>query len=208
MDTDALALPHERPPSDSLRSSLHSHTFIPNAVLGMLIFLGTEAMFFAGLISAFLVLRAGSAVWPPADQPRLPVLVTGLNTLILLVSAYTMWRALAAVRNDRQGELRRWLGVTGLLGTLFLAIQGTEWVRLLGYGLRMTSDVYGATFYTLIGCHGLHVLGGVIVLLAVLRQAIQGRHSSRDHAALEACRLYWFFVVGVWPILYVLVYLS
>jgi cytochrome c oxidase subunit 3 len=180
---------------------------IPNAVVGMLAFLGAEAMFFAGLISAFLVLRAASAAWPPPDQPRLPVAVTAVNTLILLASGYTMWRAVRGVRSNRPDELRHWLVVTAVLGTIFLAVQGSEWIRLVHYGLGVSSGVYGATFYTLIGSHGIHVLGGVVVLLAVLRNALHGCYTARDHAAVEACRLYWFFVVGVWPLLYVLVYL-
>ena len=94
-----------------------------------------------------------------------------------------------------------------MLGTIFLVVQGAEWVRLIGYGLDATSTTYGGTFYTLIGCHALHVLVGVAVLLAVLRGAIQGRYSSRARGTIEAGRLYWFFVVGVWPVLYVLVYL-
>lgn len=180
---------------------------VPDAVLGLLIFLGTEAMFFAGLISAFLVLRAGSTEWPPPDQPRLPVAVTGVNTLVLLLSGYTVGRARSAIRRARTADLAWWLTLTALLGTVFLAIQGTEWVRLVGYGLRATSGVYGATFYTLIGCHGLHVLGGVLALLVVLRHAVRGGYSARDHVGVEACRLYWSFVVAIWPVLYALVYL-
>jgi len=180
---------------------------IPNAVIGTLVFLGAEAMFFGGLISAFLVLRAGNEVWPPPDQPRLPVAVTAVNTLILLFSAYTMRRAADGVRCDRGQELRQWLTATAALGTLFLCIQGAEWIRLIGYGLSATSNTYGGTFYTLIGCHALHVFGGVILLLVVLRNALRGRYSARSCAAVEATRLYWFFVVGVWPVLYVLVYL-
>jgi cytochrome c oxidase subunit 3 len=180
---------------------------IPNAVIGTLVFLGAEAMFFGGLISAFLVLRAGNEVWPPPDQPRLPVAVTAVNTLILLSSAYTMRRAADGVRRDRGQALRQWLAATAALGTLFLCVQGVEWIRLVSYGLSATSSTYGGTFYTLIGCHGLHVFGGVIVLLGVLRNALRGRYSARSCAAVEATRLYWLFVVGVWPILYVLVYL-
>ncbi|MBI4518984.1 MAG: heme-copper oxidase subunit III [Deltaproteobacteria bacterium] len=181
---------------------------IANAVLGMLIFLGAEAMFFAGLISAFLVLRAGSLAWPPPDQPRLPVGITFANTLVLLLSADTMRRALAAIRAGHLQALPRWLGATAMLGTAFLLVQGSEWLRLLGYGLRASSGPYGATFYTLIGCHGLHLLGGLIVLLAVLRSARRQRYTAHAHGAVEAARLYWYFVVGIWPILYGLVYLS
>lgn len=189
-------------------SPLRPEPLIHNGLLGMLIFLGTEAMFFAGLISAFLILRAGSALWPPPDQPRLPVAVTGINTLILLFSGYTMRRALRGVRKGSQQALTRWLLATGLLGTLFLGVQGSEWIRLVHYGLTFSSSLYGATFYTLIGCHGLHVLGAVVGLLIVLSRAAGKKYSVHDHTGVELCQIYWYFVVGIWPILYVLVYLS
>jgi cytochrome c oxidase subunit 3 len=189
-----------RRPSDSTFHTVR----IPNAVLGVLIFLGAEAMLFAGLVSACVVLRAGSVAWPPIDQPRLPIVVTAVNTLILLCSGYTMWRAHAAIRRSQTVELQRWLAVTALLGSIFLVVQGTEWVRLIRYGL---TGVYGGMFYTLIGCHGLHVLGALTVVLVVLRGATRGHYTARSHATVTACQLYWFFVVGVWPLLYVLVYL-
>ncbi len=179
---------------------------LPNAILGTLIFLGAEAMFFAGLISAYLVLRAGSLAWPPPGQPRLPVALTGANTAVLLCSGFAMQRALAALRGGSVVALRRWLAAATALGAIFLAVQGTEWIRLLGYGLRVTSGPYGATFYTLIGAHGLHVLGGLLVLLTVLVQAHRSELPGRQRTAIEACRLYWLFVVGVWPVLYLLVY--
>jgi heme/copper-type cytochrome/quinol oxidase subunit 3 len=180
---------------------------VPNSVLGTLVFLGAEVMFFAGLVSAYLVLRAGSVAWPPPDQPRLPVAVTFVNTLVLLASGYTMVCAVAAIRADRRAQLVRWLGVTAALGGLFLLVQGTEWVRLVRYGLHFSSGVYASTFYVVIGSHAVHVLGGVITLLVVLRQAATGRYSARDYGGIEASRLYWLFVVGLWPLLYVLVYL-
>ncbi len=175
----------------------------PNAAIGMLIFLGAEAMFFAGLISAYLVLRAGSTTWPPPDQPRLPVAVTAVNTLLLLCSGYSMWRA-AMRRHDAAG-LRRGLAITAGLGTVFLVVQGSEWMRLLHYGLGASSSIYGGTFYTLIGCHAVHVLGGLVGILALFGRVTRGRVAAAG--AVESCRLYWSFVVGVWPVLYVLVYL-
>ena len=87
--------------------------------------------------------------------------LTAVNTLVLLLSSYTMTRALKASRaGDRRGLVSR-LGLTWGLGALFLAAQGVEWLRLVRFGLRMSSGVYGATFYTLIGAHGAHVLGAV-----------------------------------------------
>jgi len=216
MSAHVDALQPERGPGVPLRLAYSSGRprrlagagpIVPNAVVGTLMFLGAEAMFFGGLVSALLVLRGGVEVWPPLDQPRLPIAVTALNTLVLLYSGYTMRRAADSARRDRLDALRQWLTATAVLGTIFLVVQGAEWIRLVRYGLDATSSTYGGTFYTLIGCHALHVLAGVIVLLAVLRGAIQGRYSSRTCGTVEAARLYWFFVVGVWPVLYVLVYL-
>jgi heme/copper-type cytochrome/quinol oxidase subunit 3 len=180
---------------------------VENGVLGMAIFLATEAMLFAALISSFLILRAGSAAWPPPGQPRLPVALTGLNTLVLLASGWTMWRAAESTRRGERSAVLRWIGATALLGTIFLIVQGAEWVRLLGYGLGASSSVYGGMFYTLIGCHALHVLAAVLALFYVLARTV-GRRLQPTSATLDACRLYWLFVVGVWPILYVLVYLG
>jgi cytochrome c oxidase subunit 3 len=180
---------------------------VENGVLGMAIFLATEAMLFAALVSAFLILRAGSAAWPPPGQPRLPVAVTGVNTLVLLASAFTMWRAAEAGRGRERDAALRWLSVTALLGAVFLAVQGTEWTRLVAHGLRASSGVYGSTFYTLIGFHGVHVLAAVLALVYVLAR-VAGNGVEHSAVTLETCRLYWLFVVGVWPILYGLVYLA
>lgn len=192
----------------------HAHTGgetrpISNARLAMLVLLGAELMFFAGLIGTFLVFRLGSVTWPPPSQidVRLPVGITGVNTIILLLSGYTMFQALRAIRRDSQKELRNWLFVTGLLGIIFLVVQGSEWARLVHHGLTLSSGVYGSVFYVLIGCHALHVLVAVLWLLSVLVRAITGRFSARRHIGVEVCAIYWAFVVALWPILYVLVYL-
>jgi heme/copper-type cytochrome/quinol oxidase subunit 3 len=183
------------------------HPPLSNARLGMLMFLGAETMFFAGLIGAFLVYRLASQTWPPAAMPSLPVVVTGLNTLILLYSAVTMWCAQRAIRIQQQQQGRRFLVCTGLLGVIFLGIQGYEWVQLVRFGLTMASGVYGATFYTLIGCHALHVLGAVIWLLVVLGRTLRGRYSATRYVGLALCGMYWYYVVALWPVLYYLVYL-
>lgn len=180
---------------------------LSNARLGMLVFLGAETMFFAGLVGAFLVYRLASATWPPATMPRLPVEVTGVNTLILLYSAWTMWQANRAIRRGATQALSRALGWTALLGLAFLLVQGYEWVKLIGYGLTLSSGVYGATFYTLIGCHGLHVLGAVLWLCSVWRRATQQRYTATQRTGVVLCGMYWSYVVGLWPFLYCLVYL-
>jgi heme/copper-type cytochrome/quinol oxidase subunit 3 len=178
-----------------------------NGRLGLLIFLGAETMFFAGLIGSFLVFRVAHTVWPPAAMPRLPIMVTGINTLILLYSAYTMWRAKRAIRGGQQRLLVQMLSATAGLGLIFLGVQGFEWVRLIGYGLTLSSGVYGATFYVLVGCHGLHVLGAVIWLISVLLGASRGRYTASNFLGVTLCGMYWYYVVALWPVLYGLVYL-
>ena len=180
---------------------------ISNARLGLMMFIGAEVMFFAGLIGAFLVLRLSSEVWPPPSQPRLPVWITGFNTLVLLGSGVAMHRAsLAARLRDRVG-LSGWLLTAMVLGALFLCIQGYEWVRLIGFGLTMWSGLYGSTFYALIGLHGLHVMGALVWVAVVWSFARQGRYAAGHTVGVETCTMYWTFVVALWPVLYGLVYL-
>jgi len=173
----------------------------------MVVFIAAELMFFAGLIGAFLVFRFSGKPWPPPFQPRLPVGVTAVNTLFLLASSYTMARAQGALRGGDTARLARFLTLTGALGTLFLAVQGYEWVRLLSFGLTASSGVYGSTFYTIIGTHGFHVLCGVTWLIVVLVRARMGRYSAAHRTGVIICGMYWHLVVGLWPVLFFLVYL-
>jgi len=180
---------------------------INNARLGVMLFIGSEGMFFAGLLSAFLVFRTGSAAWPPPFQPRLPIVVTAVNTCILLWSSYTMYRALRAIRRGNVQALADWLAITAMLGMIFLGVQGYEWVRLLQFGLTLSSSVYGALFYTLIGCHAVHVFGAGIWLLIIFGMAKKQVFSREHFVGVQVCGIYWFFVVALWPILFGLVYL-
>ena len=191
-----------RPPSEPEQRPL-----MENAQLATLIFLGAEAMFFAALIAAYLVARVGAIAWPPPFQPRLPVEVTAVNTLFLLASSLAMVRARRAIRRGDRAGLVRGLGQTALLGTTFLFIQGYEWIRLVSFGLTASSGMYGATFYTLIGIHGAHVLAAVIWLSVIFIGATRERYSQGSHLGVTICGIYWHFVVAVWPILFTLVYL-
>jgi heme/copper-type cytochrome/quinol oxidase subunit 3 len=180
---------------------------IHNARLGMLMFLGAETMFFAGLIGSFLLFRVANQVWPPPMFPRLPVLITLINTLFLLYSAVTMWQARRAMRQGLQTRSVKLLLYTTVLGVVFLGIQGYEWTKLIQVGLTLSSGVYGATFYSLIGAHALHVLGAVIWLLVVLLRAWKGYYRPGRDVGMAVCGMYWFYVVALWPALYWLVYL-
>jgi heme/copper-type cytochrome/quinol oxidase subunit 3 len=180
---------------------------LDNLRLALLFFMGTEVMFFAALVSALFVLRVGMAAWPPPLQPRLPLAVTTVNTLVLIGSSVTMAAALRALRRRDQRRFVRMLVTTALLGALFLAVQGYEWIRLIGFGLTLSSSVYGTAFYSLIGLHGLHVLGALVWLVATTILAARARFSDGRITPVQACAMYWHFVVALWPVLFVAVYL-
>jgi len=152
------------------------------------------------------VLRTSAVVWPPPLQPRLPLAVTGVNTLILLASSVVMRRAVRAIPLGDPVELVRRLGLAAVLGAVFLVVQGYEWVRLIGFGLTLSSSAYGSTFYTLIGTHAVHVLGALVWLAVCVGLAGRGRFTPERSAPLRACAMYWHFVVGVWPVLFLAVY--
>jgi len=178
-----------------------------SAKLGILLFIATEIMFFGGLISSFVMFRFSPVQWPPPGQPRLPLEVTAVNTLVLLLSGVTFQTAYGALKASQTEKLKKLLTATALLGVLFLAIQGFEWIRLLHFGLTLHASIFGGFFYCLVGTHGLHVLGGLIALLWVLKRAWAGAYDSNGALGVEVCRIYWFFVVGLWPVLFALVYL-
>ena len=180
---------------------------LDNAVLATIFVIGGETMLFGGLVFSFLIVRVAAPVWPPPLEPRLPLGVTALNTLVLLGSSVAMVAALRArARGDRRAFVRG-LTLTAGLGALFLAVQGYEWVRLVGFGLTLGSGIYGATFYTLIGAHAVHVVAALAWLGVTLALATRGRFRGPRAAAVTECAMYWHFVVALWPILYVTVYL-
>ena len=182
-------------------------TPVSSGVIGMLIFMVTEAMFFAALISAYLVIRAGLEEWPPWGQPRLPVATPALNTLVLLISGLTMGFSRNLLQKQKFQEGRRLLGLSLLLGTFFLVVQGYEWMQLLKFGMTVSSSVYGGLFYLIIGAHGFHVVGVLAVLIHAWNR-LGASNNSITADGLLPLQLLWYFVVCVWPVLYVLVYLT
>jgi len=181
---------------------------VSNARLAMIVLIAGESMLFAGLIGAYLVFRLAARNWPPPDLPRLPLGLTAANSVLLLASGFPMGRALRAARRYDRQRLARSLGQTALLGSTFLFVQGIEWVRLVRHGLTLASGTYGATFYVLIGCHGVHVLAAVTWLAVTALLARRGAFIAGRQAPLEMCAIYWYFVCALWVVLFPLVYLS
>ncbi len=171
--------------------------------VGTVIWLSSELMFFAGLFAAYFTLRSGTDVWPP-EGVELATARTALATAVLVASSATMHVAVkAAGGHDRRGSVR-WLAVTAALATVFLANQGLEYAEAT---FTMSSHAYGSIFYLMTGFHGLHVIGGVLFMLAVM--GVVGGRGSRAPAdeIVDVCAYYWHFVDVVWVAMFATIYL-
>ena len=174
-------------------------------MLGMGIFIGSEVMLFASLFTAYFMIRynINTGVWPPKPYV-LPKLITGLNTLILVSSSFTVWYAEHSIRHGDRKGLIRGLSVTILLGLTFLFIQINEYIHI---GFSPQNKAFGSIFYTLTGFHGAHVFVGLTLLTFCLRRSIKGDFTSKWSTPLNASSVYWHFVDVVWVLLYFLVYI-
>jgi cytochrome c oxidase subunit 3 len=176
---------------------------IPSGVLGMLLFIFTEAMLFAGMISAHAVVKGGATEWPPGSQPVLPFAETMLNTAALLASGVFLFFAHIRYRQSPRAALLP-LAIALGLGSFFVLFQGREWVALIADGLTFTSSNYGSFFYLIVGTHAIHALGAIIALGWAVARLRSGRLLATQLWTVEA---FWYFVVLVWPLLYFRVYL-
>ncbi|TAK02766.1 MAG: heme-copper oxidase subunit III [Chloroflexota bacterium] len=215
-DSHALAPTGEHTPVAGLAHD--SRGGISNVVLGMLLFITSEVMFFAGLFAAYFNTRASNTPWPPEvcghPEPGCvpfseilnPFSLILLATAILIASSFTCQFAVWAIRrNDRTGFLRN-IAVTFILGVIFLLLQAYDYSLLFDEGMTLGSGPFGTTYFTLTGFHGAHVFGGVIMLGVVLYRGLSGQFSSRHHDAVEAASLYWHFVDVVWILLFSILY--
>jgi heme/copper-type cytochrome/quinol oxidase subunit 3 len=177
---------------------------LADGVLAMLVFVTTEAMFFTALISAFVIIKSGVDSWSPPPGVRLPVMATAFNTALLLLSAVALSQAGRCFAAGGHTARRQWwwLGATGL-GALFVLLQGFEWLRLIDYGMTMTSGIFGACFFLLVGTHGIHAAAAVIAM-AYLLVRLQRQRLRLEQ--VRAMQIFWYFVVGIWPMLCGLVY--
>ena len=179
---------------------------VSSGVLGMVMFTFTEAMLFAGLISAHAIVRARSAgqMWPPFGQPRLPVEQTAFNTAALLVSGIALLLAHFAYRRRPRQALGP-MAIAVLLGLFFVVFQGVEWVALIGDGLTLQSSTYGSFFYLIVGAHALHAVAAILCLTWAWFRL---RRRELTASELGTVEVFWYFVVLVWPLIYFKVYLS
>jgi cytochrome c oxidase subunit 3 len=189
--------------AEDVRAADRGESRPPLVSVGMVLFLGSELMFFGALFATYFVLRAAARSWPPPSV-RLDLPEPAAFTAVLVASSGTMQAAVARIGRGDVGGLVRWVWVTAALGAVFLAGQG------LGYA-RATFDIasgpYGSAFYAMTGFHALHVLAGLLLLLVVVGRAGAGASSREEHAGVEAVAYYWHFVDVVWIGLFSAIYL-
>jgi heme/copper-type cytochrome/quinol oxidase subunit 3 len=188
--------------------ALHPETStgIPNRKLAIWTFIGSECMFFASLISVYLVYKGKSLVGPyPPEIFKIPLVTAG--TALLLFSSLFVVLALNGCEQGNRKKFLGWLGMTILCGLFFIGMQVYEFTHFYHEGLTMQKNLFGASFYTLTGFHGTHVTIGVIWLVAIFIEGLRGRVPPPKALNFEIAALYWHFVDVVWIVIFPVVYL-
>ena len=180
---------------------------LSTAQWGLLAFLVSEVALFGTLITAYVSYMGHDTVGPtPREALSLPLAI--VTTICLLASSGTIHLAETRLHQGRTSEfLLPWLG-TILLGVLFLFGTAYEWRELITeHHLTISRNLFGTTFYTLVGFHGLHVTIGVVAMLAVGSLMLIGELPMKNQPVVQLVAWYWHFVDGVWIVVFTLVYL-
>jgi cytochrome c oxidase subunit 3 len=203
----------------------YTTTGLDNRKIAIWAFIGSECMLFASLISTYLIYKGRSKVGPfpheawtsPSGEVFKPILnipVTSASTFVLLMSSLFMVLALAAVENRGKpgydgikGNSKFWLLTTAIAGTVFLGFQAFEFTSFVHEGLKITTNLFGSSFFTLTGFHGAHVTVGVLWLLTLLAIDMKRGLTPKDSLVVDICALYWHFVDVVWIAIFTLIYL-
>jgi cytochrome c oxidase subunit III len=174
---------------------------------GMVTFLVSEAAFFSTLVVAYLSFMGQDTVGPkPAEVLSMGLVI--VTTICLLSSSVTIHQAEKALHGGDQGGFCRWWGLTILLGLVFILGTAYEWWELITeHGLTISSNLFGTTYYTLVGFHGLHVTAGLVVLSIILGLALKREVTTANQTSAQMVSWYWHFVDGVWIVVFTVVYL-
>jgi len=197
---------------------------IKPGMMGMYIFLASEVMFFGSLFAMYFYLYGSHIVWPPPPPTSLSEFyvrpwpstlslnpldyVPLINTVVLLSSGVTCHFASDAIARDVRRRFFTLQIATIVLGALFELGQLYEFITAFGRGLTLTANSFASAFFVMTGFHGLHVLGGLILLTLILYRASRGQFSSRHHVGVAAVTLYWHFVDVVWLFLLAILYIG
>jgi cytochrome c oxidase subunit III len=173
-------------------------------IVGMTCLIVAEAAIFIIFVVAYIFYIGKSLSGPtPKDVLTLPI----FTTICLLSSSFTVHAAVSALRQSKRSLCSLWLAATVLLGGIFLAGTAHEWYDLIyNHGLTIRTNLFGTTFYSLVGLHATHVVVGLILLSLALLFSLSGDMKKEHSENLEVLSLYWHFVDGVWVIVFLVVY--
>jgi len=187
----------------------HGHTTstgLSNNKVAMWLFLGSECLLFGGLISTYMLYRGRVSIGPrPGNVFDIPF--TSVSSFILLMSSLTMVLAVSAAQNRDDRGTTLWLTVTALLGATFVGGQVYEFTAMYNEGLGFTTSLFGSSFYTLTGFHGVHVTVGIIMLMSLVGIIKRSTVPGDKAEVVELIGLYWHFVDVIWIVIFTLVYL-
>jgi heme/copper-type cytochrome/quinol oxidase subunit 3 len=184
----------------------HSSTGLSNNKLAMWLFLGSECLLFGGLISTYMLYR-GRVVTGPRPNALFDIPFTSVSSFVLLMSSLTMVLAVTSAQRKDDARTNLWLTVTALLGATFIGGQVYEFTTFYREGLGFTTSLFGSSFYSLTGFHGVHVSVGIILLLALVGMIKKNKIPGDKAEVVELIGLYWHFVDIVWIVVFTLVYL-
>lgn len=170
----------------------------------MWLFLASEVMFFAGLLGSYLVLRFSHPDQFSEEATHLNWPLATFNTVVLIGSSLTMALAVSAAQAGQASRTARFLGFTFVLGVVFLIVKGIEYNSKIHHGIVPSTSLFYASYFTMTGCHALHLIGGLVPVTVVGLRAMRGRV---DGGKVELVGLYWHFVDLVWIFLFPLLYL-
>jgi cytochrome c oxidase subunit III len=175
--------------------------------VGVIIWLGSEVMFFSSLFAAFFTIRAHASVWPPAGA-HLDTIRAGIFTLVLVSSSFTMQKAVWDQERGARRSAKIWVVATIVLGALFVANQFFEWVDLSHTpATNPTVTSYGSLFYIMSGLHGLHVTLGLVAMIFLLGRLKGPKGDPGETPVFQGVSYYWHFVDVVWVGLYACLFL-
>ena len=186
-------------------ASLEARWILPSrGRVGMISLIAAESAIFTIFVVAYIFYIGKSVSGPvPKDVLAVPI----FNTVCLLSSSLSIHLAVRALRNARIAIFGVWWFVTLGLGAIFLIGTGREWQRLIfDDGLTISTNLFGTTYYSLVGLHAFHVTVGLIVMAIVMFFTFTGKMAQRYSERLEVFSMYWHFVDAVWVIVFTVVY--
>jgi cytochrome c oxidase subunit III len=186
------------------RNSSQDWTLPSRGIVGMVCLIIAEAAIFMIFVVAYVFYLGKSLTGPaPRDVLELPI----FTTICLLSSSLTVHRAVSALHHGKRSMCSLWLASTVLLGTIFLCGTAREWYQLIYRdGLTIKTNLFGTTFYSLVGLHASHVFIGLIMLSLALLFSLRGQMTGKHTERLEVLSLYWHFVDAVWVVVFLVVY--